>query len=124
MQVFFPGGDGVLYAHDAVTGEEVWKFDLNPKATKWELYGKGTRNSVISTPVFHDNSVILAVGQDPEHGEGVGHLWRIDATKKGDVSPELGEIGAPGKPNPNSACLLYTSPSPRDQRGSRMPSSA
>ena len=24
----------------------------------------------------------------------------------------------------NSACLLYTSPSPRDQRGSRMPSSA
>ena len=25
---------------------------------------------------------------------------------------------------PVSACLLYTSPSPRDQRGSRMPSSA
>ena len=24
----------------------------------------------------------------------------------------------------DSACLLYTSPSPRDQRGSRMPSSA
>ena len=24
----------------------------------------------------------------------------------------------------NSGCLLYTSPSPRDQRGSRMPSSA
>ena len=107
MQVFFPGGDGVLYAHDAVTGEEIWKFDLNPKDTKWELYGKGTRNSVISTPVFHDNSVILAVGQDPEHGEGVGHLWRIDATKKGDVSPELGEIGAPGKPNPNSAVIWH-----------------
>ena len=26
--------------------------------------------------------------------------------------------------NPNNRCLLYTSPSPRDQRGSRMPSSA
>ena len=26
--------------------------------------------------------------------------------------------------NPDNACLLYTSPSPRDQRGSRMPSSA
>ena len=25
---------------------------------------------------------------------------------------------------PNGTCLLYTSPSPRDQRGSRMPSSA
>ena len=33
-----------------------------------------------------------------------------------------------GKPNefvdPSDPCLLYTSPSPRDQRGSRMPSSA
>ena len=27
-------------------------------------------------------------------------------------------------PEPWKACLLYTSPSPRDQRGSRMPSSA
>ena len=26
--------------------------------------------------------------------------------------------------SPNQGCLLYTSPSPRDQRGSRMPSSA
>ena len=28
------------------------------------------------------------------------------------------------KPNQVKTCLLYTSPSPRDQRGSRMPSSA
>ena len=28
------------------------------------------------------------------------------------------------KANQNACCLLYTSPSPRDQRGSRMPSSA
>ena len=28
------------------------------------------------------------------------------------------------KPGANDDCLLYTSPSPRDQRGSRMPSSA
>ena len=27
-------------------------------------------------------------------------------------------------PRPDGICLLYTSPSPRDQRGSRMPSSA
>ena len=32
---------------------------------------------------------------------------------------------SPSSPNGNgNACLLYTSPSPRDQRGSRMPSSA
>ena len=32
--------------------------------------------------------------------------------------------GDPHKPAVSWACLLYTSPSPRDQRGSRMPSSA
>ena len=31
---------------------------------------------------------------------------------------------APGRDNPYSACLLYTSPSPRDRQKSRMPSSA
>lgn len=106
-QVIFPGGDGWIYAHDAKTGDEIWKCDLNPKETKWELFGKGTRNSIISTPVFVENSVIIAVGQDPEHGEGVGHLWRVDATKKGDVSAELGEIGKKGKPNPNSGIVWH-----------------
>lgn len=106
-QVYFPGGDGWLYALDAETGEHIWKFDLNPKDTKWKLGGLGTRNAIIATPVFYDNSVLLAVGQDPEHGEGVGHLWRVDATKTGDVSAELGEIGEPGKPNPNSGVIWH-----------------
>ena len=34
------------------------------------------------------------------------------------------EVGALDIRNQCSGCLLYTSPSPRDQRGSRMPSSA
>ncbi len=90
-QVYFPGGDGWLYAFDPekMGGDEdalIWKFDLNPKDSKWELGGRGTRNAIIATPVFYENSVFLAVGQDPEHGEGVGHLYRIDATKTGDVT--------------------------------------
>ncbi|MEM9942792.1 MAG: PQQ-binding-like beta-propeller repeat protein [Planctomycetota bacterium] len=104
-QVLFPGGDGWVYAHDCETGEELWKCDLNPKETKWELFGKGTRNAIISTPVFYENSFIISVGQDPEHGEGVGYMWRIDATKSGDVSAEVGEIGEKGKPNPNSGII-------------------
>ena len=32
--------------------------------------------------------------------------------------------GFAGHPDAITPCLLYTSPSPRDQRGSRMPSSA
>ncbi len=105
-QIYFPGGDGWLYAFDE-SGNLIWKFDLNPKETKWELGGAGTRNNIIATPVFYDNSVLLAVGQDPEHGEGIGHLWRIDATKKGDVSSELGEIGQKGMPNENSAMIWH-----------------
>ena len=31
---------------------------------------------MISTPVFYENVVYIANGQDPEHGEGVGHLGR------------------------------------------------
>ena len=104
-QVIFPGGDGWVYAHDAESGEEIWKCDLNPKDTKWELYGKGTRNAIISTPVFYEDSVLIAVGQDPEHGEGVGYLWRIDATKTGDVSAEVGDIGSKGKPNSNAGIV-------------------
>ena len=101
LQVFMPGGDGVLYTYDAKSGELVWWFDLNPKDSAWELGGRGTRNAIISTPVFKDNSVLLAVGQDPEHGEGVGHLYRIDATRKGDVSPQIAD-GDGWKANPNS----------------------
>lgn len=105
-QIYFPGGDGWLYAFGA-DGKEIWRFDLNPKETKWELGGAGTRNAIISTPVFYDNSVLLAVGQDPEHGEGLGHFWRIDATKTGDISAEIGKIGAKGKPNPKSGVIWH-----------------
>jgi hypothetical protein len=57
------GGDGWLYALDAETGEHLWKFDLNPKDSKWELGGRGTRNYIIATPVFYQNSVIWRWGR-------------------------------------------------------------
>jgi hypothetical protein len=96
-QVMFAGGDGWLYSFKADKGNDgkptlVWKFDCNPKKSKWILGGRGTRNEIISTPVIYKDKVYLCVGQDPEHGEGEGHLWCIDPTKKldgSDVSPEL-----------------------------------
>lgn len=102
-QVYFPGGDGWLYAFDAKTGEERWRFDLNPKDAKYEGSGRGTRNYVIATPVFFENSVVLATGQDPEMGDGVGHLWRIAVSKRGDVSA----VTPDNQPNPNSASLWH-----------------
>ncbi|MHC5111906.1 MAG: outer membrane protein assembly factor BamB family protein [Planctomycetota bacterium] len=68
------------------TGKLLWKFDLNPKDSKWILGGRGTRNNIISTPVIFDDKVFLCVGQDPEHGEGPGHLFAIDGTKRGDIT--------------------------------------
>jgi len=103
VQVYFAGGDGWLYAFDAAKGEELWRFDLNPKDAKHEAGGRGTKNDVIATPVFIDNSVLLATGQDPEYGDGVGHLWRIGATKRGDVSSVTPE----NQPNPNSAMIWH-----------------
>jgi outer membrane protein assembly factor BamB len=84
-QVVFPGGDGKIYAFEAKTGEELWSFQCNPADSKWELGGMGTRNNIIATPVFYDNKIYISVGQDPEHGEGPGHFYALDATKRGDI---------------------------------------
>ena len=132
-QVIFAGGDGWVYSFDP-QGEDgksklLWKFDANPKTSVWELGGRGTRNNIIATPVIYDEKVYVAVGQDPEHGEGVGHLWCIDPTKRGDISAELAfnseapnqviphkrvqaviaEEGDLVRPNPNSAVVWHYS---------------
>ena len=93
-QVIFPAGDGWVYSFRADRWKQgkpelLWKFDGNPKESKWILGGRGTRNNIIAIPVIYDGLVYVVMGQDPEHGEGAGHLWCIDPTKRGDVSPEL-----------------------------------
>lgn len=109
-QIVFPGGDGWIRAYDP-QGKLIWEFDCNPKDSKYELLGKGTRNDFIATPVIYKNRVYIGVGQDPEHKFGVGHFYCIDMTKKGDVSPELvtdATVFPPKtKPNPNSAQVWH-----------------
>src|SRR5256714_1711344 len=89
------GGDGWCYALDAKPVKEgdnnylktVWKFDCNPPERKKFKYPAAEGVSEINaTPVFYKNRVYVAVGQDPEHGEGVGILSCIDATKTGDIT--------------------------------------
>jgi outer membrane protein assembly factor BamB len=91
-QVIFAGGDGWLYSFDLKgqggKSKLLWKFDCNPKESKYMLE-KATRNPLISTPVIYDGLVYVGVGEDPEHGEGNGHLWCVDPKKRGDVSPTL-----------------------------------
>ena len=100
-QIFFGAGDGFCYGFDAepMPGDDGfsllgqrWRFDCNParyrirdgQPNRYATY-KGP-SEIIATPVFHDNKVYVAIGQDPEHGEGVGALSCIDATQQGDVS--------------------------------------
>jgi len=131
-QVIFGGGDGWLYSFDpngdaGGNAKLLWKFDANPKTSFYTVSGRATRNHIIGTPVIHDGLVYIAVGEDPEHGEGIGHLWCIDPTKRGDVSPELAfnsadptqpippkrlqavveEQGDFVRPNPNSAVVWH-----------------
>lgn len=90
-EVIFPGGNGWLYAFEPETGKPLWKFDCNPKDAVWDIGGAATRNNIIASPVVTNNKVYVGVGEDPEHGEGIGHLWAIDASKEGDIT-ESGKI--------------------------------
>ena len=52
---------------------------------------------------------------EPRLGAGVGRVVDLDDDRRAIEQAAIGQ---------RKTCLLYTSPSPRDQRGSRMPSSA
>jgi outer membrane protein assembly factor BamB len=130
-QVLLAGGDGWLYSFDLKgengQGKLLWKFDCNPKGSKYVEGGSGDRNQIIANPTIYDGLVYIAVGDDPEFGEAQGHLWCIDPTKRGDVSPTLvynkampdqpiapkrmqAMVEADGdfeKPNPNSAAVWH-----------------
>jgi outer membrane protein assembly factor BamB len=83
-QVVHAQGDGWIRGYEPLTGKKLWEFDTNPKDSVWPK----TRNEVISTPVIVDGVVYIANGQDPEHGEGVGHAYAIDGTKRGDITKD------------------------------------
>jgi outer membrane protein assembly factor BamB len=98
--ILFGGGDGFCYAFDPKPVKEgdsgflktIWKYDCNPPERKKFKYPAAEGPSEINaTPVFYKNRVYVAVGQDPEHGEGVGILSCIDATKTGDIT-QTGKI--------------------------------
>ncbi|HYE32213.1 MAG TPA: PQQ-binding-like beta-propeller repeat protein [Methylomirabilota bacterium] len=119
--VFFGGGDGFCYAFDAKpeviddvpTLKKVWWFDANPPHYKVKD-GKPIRypaaegpSEINSTPVFWKNRVYVAIGQDPEHGEGVGNLVCIDATKTGDIT-KTGAIWSYDKINRSISTVSIT----------------
>jgi outer membrane protein assembly factor BamB len=97
----FGGPDGWVYAfrQDPVEDEdgfkildEAWRFDANKPEYRFkdgQPLKYATRDGpseVLGTPIVHDGLVYALIGQDPEHGEGVGNLVCIDPTGEGDVT--------------------------------------
>ena len=89
----FGGPDGVLYAFnpDPVKDaegfgilQEAWRFDCNPveyRTKDGEPIKYATRlgpSEVLGTPIVHEGRIYALIGQDPEHGEGIGNLVCLD----------------------------------------------
>ena len=53
--------------------------------------------------------------------DAIKNTWTVDEI---DFTSDINDLERKLSPAERHLCLLYTSPSPRDQRGSRMPSSA
>lgn len=101
-QILLGAGDGWMYSYDpdpvpAEDGfynlKELWKFDCNPREYRFDKNNKPIRypaaegpSEIIATPVYHKGRVYVAIGQDPEHGEGVGALTCMRANGSGDVT--------------------------------------
>lgn len=103
-QVVAPQGDGWVRSFDAATGKLIWKFDTNLPDAKWDG-GRGTRNYLPATAVFHDNRIFIGNGQEREWAGGPAWFYCIDATKTGDISPHLLDGTDKGKPNANSGMI-------------------
>ena len=108
-QAIFPAGDGWLYSFEAETGKLLWKFNCNPKSATFNFKNKtrSTKAHFLATPVVWEDRVYIGVGCNPDDGPGVGHLWCIDITKTGDVSPVDDIFDPKNAKNKNSALVWH-----------------
>ncbi len=96
--VLFGAGDGRLYAFDPVPVPspedpeikilpELWHYNVVPERYFEHKYPHAEGPSeVIATPVVYRDRAYVAIGQDPEHGEGVGNLVCVALNQpKGEV---------------------------------------
>ncbi len=102
-QIVFAAGDGWVYGmspasekkkiDDAVSELPVlWKYNACPNEYRFDEKGEKRKyaeyngpSELISTPVFHDGLLYVSIGQDPEHGEGVGMFSCIDPSGSGEL---------------------------------------
>jgi len=95
--IVWGGGDGFAYAYEPkpVKDEEgfgifkeLWRFDCNPpeyrekdgKPIKYATYAGASE--IIGTTIIADGLIYAIIGQDPEHGDGVGNVVCLGADGK------------------------------------------
>ncbi len=102
------GADGFCYGYDPkpVKNKEglavynpIWKVDCNEPHYRVDKNGKKVPyatppgpSEIIATPVLHDGKVYCSIGQDPEHGDGVGRLTCINAAT-GEIIWKYSDVG-------------------------------
>tara|TARA_R110002096_G_scaffold122929_3_gene266103 strand:- start:16949 stop:18529 length:1581 start_codon:yes stop_codon:yes gene_type:complete len=106
--VLFGAGDGFVYGFKPETVKDEEGFDILPEVFRYDGNKKEYRvndsgekvkyatypgpSEFIATPVYHNGKIYAAIGQDPEHGEGVGLLSCISADAEGEVANPSGAI--------------------------------
>jgi len=93
----FGGPDGWLYAFkpkpidgpdDWPILDEAWRFDANLPEYRTKdgepikYTDRDGPSEILATPIVYDGKVYALIGQDPEHGPGVGNLVCVDANGK------------------------------------------
>jgi outer membrane protein assembly factor BamB len=100
--IIFAAGDGWVYSlapetkkneEDLDILSEHWRYDANPPEYRKDSEGNAIKyveydgpSEIIATPTIADGLIYVAIGQDPEHGEGVGCLSCIDPKASGDIT--------------------------------------
>ena len=130
-RLFPPGGED-LYRQVAILtelgpGKEVLDvasglgIPLEYFVREYGVHGTGVEADAKLVAVAESHAREEGLGSDLSYQEGSpGDLPFRDET----FDVVLGELGLSAAVDPARACLLYTSPSPRDRTRSRMPSSA
>ena len=106
--LFWGGSDGILYAYpnETVRDEQgfdlfipKWKVDCNEPTYRVDKEGRKIPyatppgpSELIATPVLYGDKIYCSIGQDPEHGDGVGRLSCLDAETGGLIWKNL-DIG-------------------------------
>ena len=104
-QIIFGGGDGFCYGFDfAFTKDkeghaifaELWRCDANPKQLRVDEAGQLRKyghydgpSEIIATPVFYKDKIYTVIGQEFEHGSGLGCLTCIDPALRGDLTDKV-----------------------------------